>query len=122
MSRSFKNWEIEGVDGERNNATLIELKNLFRLRTFVLHIRNANLLPKDVFRDNLERYNLVIGGDESSVPSTSSRVLHLTLHEGSLIKNSEVLLLGTFEEIASITQLDINGFPELKNLQAKSND
>lgn len=122
MSRSFKNWEIEGVDGERNNATLIELKNLFRLRTFVLHIRNANLLPKDMFRDKLERYNLVIGGDESSVPSTSSRVLHLTLHEGSLIKNSEVLLLGTFEEIASITQLDINGFPELKNLQAKSND
>jgi Leucine-rich repeat (LRR) protein len=56
MENSFSQWEAEGLNNERNNANLVELKHLSHLSTLEIHIPDASNLPKDLLFKKLERY------------------------------------------------------------------
>ena len=51
------------VDGDlRINASLIELKNLKRLRDLHLYIQDPTVIPNDGFvRECLEKYRIIVG-------------------------------------------------------------
>ncbi|CAN6721734.1 unnamed protein product [Malus baccata var. baccata] len=61
MKRSFNGWVPEGVNGERGNASLSELKDLPRLAALHIHVPDASSVPKDLFTDKLKRYQILIG-------------------------------------------------------------
>ena len=53
MENSCVEWEVEGLNNKRNNASLAELKNLS-------HIRDANNLPKYLTFEKLEEYVIFV--------------------------------------------------------------
>ncbi|KAL5564024.1 hypothetical protein UlMin_033771 [Ulmus minor] len=123
-------WEVEGRVGEGRNASLVELKNLRNLTTLHLNVRDANVMPKDMFSENLQRYRIIIGSIAGSF--ASSRFLYLNLRESiqlyqygiqKLMKNSEWLWLEEFHGVDNIVyELDIYSFPQLKNFCLENND
>ncbi|KAL5541188.1 hypothetical protein UlMin_042661 [Ulmus minor] len=125
-------WEVEGRVGEGRNASLMEFNNLRHLTTLHLNVRDANVLPKDMFSENLQRYRIMIGSFNSYPYFTCSRLLYLNLRESSqlyqygiqkLMKNSEGLWLEEFHGVDNIVyELDIYSFPQLKNFCLKNND
>ncbi|KAF2318285.1 hypothetical protein GH714_004527 [Hevea brasiliensis] len=60
MLKSFGQWELQGLNSS-NNASLAELKNLSRLTTLEIDVPDVKMLPKDLFSNKLERYDIVIG-------------------------------------------------------------
>ncbi|KAF3457881.1 hypothetical protein FNV43_RR02541 [Rhamnella rubrinervis] len=49
MDRSFKNWKVEGVvNGNENNASLREIKNLNKLTALFLHIQVLEINPRSI--------------------------------------------------------------------------
>ncbi|KAF2302855.1 hypothetical protein GH714_009458 [Hevea brasiliensis] len=60
MHKSFCQWELQGLN-KSNNASLAELKNLSRLTTLEIDVPDVQMLPKDLFSNKLERYDIVIG-------------------------------------------------------------
>ncbi|KAL5563168.1 hypothetical protein UlMin_032915 [Ulmus minor] len=126
-------WEVEGRVGEGRNASLMEINNLQHLTTLHLNVRDANVLPKDMFSENLQRYRIMIGSINGYTGGfTGSRLLYLNLRESSqlyqygiqkLMKNSEGLWLEEFHGVDNIVyELDIYSFPQLKNFCLKNND
>ncbi|KAL5541185.1 hypothetical protein UlMin_042658 [Ulmus minor] len=126
-------WEVEGQVGEGRNASLMEFKNLRHLTTLHLNVRDANVLPKDMFSENLQRYKIMIGSINGYTRGfTGSRLLYLNLRESSqlyqygiqnLMKNSEGLWLVEFHDVDNIVfELDIYSFPQLKNFCLQNND
>ncbi|CAB4278137.1 unnamed protein product [Prunus armeniaca] len=61
MGNSFNQWEDEGVNVQRSNASLSKLKHLSKLTSLDLHITYGNILPENLFSDKLERYHILIG-------------------------------------------------------------
>ncbi|KAF2298651.1 hypothetical protein GH714_024495 [Hevea brasiliensis] len=61
MGECFVQWEGEGHDEGRNNASLSELKLLSKLSTLEVHIKEANIMPKDLFSEKLESFRVAIG-------------------------------------------------------------
>ncbi|TXG65703.1 hypothetical protein EZV62_006978 [Acer yangbiense] len=61
MGNSFVQWEVEGLNDERRNASLDELKHLPHLTTLEMHIPSAKILPKRLFSKKLARYRISIG-------------------------------------------------------------
>ncbi|KAL5564026.1 hypothetical protein UlMin_033773 [Ulmus minor] len=133
MDQVYIDWEVEGRVGEGRNASLTEFKNLQRLTTLYLNVRDADVLPKDLFSENLQRYRIMIGSFERYTRRfTGSRLLYLNLRESSqlyqygiqkLMKNSEGLWLEEFHGVDNIVyELDIYRFPQLKNFCLKNND
>ena len=131
-------WDEKGVNGERCNTSLIELKILPQLTTLYISVQNADIMPKDLFvSDRLKRYEISIG-ETSDLPSgrynefSNLNRLHLNLSESNMlgtyglkmiVKKSEVLHLYGFAGVKNIVyQLDKEGFHQLKSFGFESND
>jgi Leucine-rich repeat (LRR) protein len=81
MGNSFVQWEAEGLNNERNNANLPELKHLSHLTTLEIHIPDASNLPKDLLFEKLERYVIFVGDVwDWSDKSKFSRTLKLKMN------------------------------------------
>ncbi|KAL5547432.1 hypothetical protein UlMin_002663 [Ulmus minor] len=133
MDGVYIDWEVEGRVGEGRNASLMEFKNLRNLTTLHLNVRDANVLAKDMFSENLQRYRIEIGSIRGDTRRfTGSRLLYLNLRESSqvyqygiqkLMKNSEGMWLEEFHGVDNIVyELEIYSFPQLKNFCLKNNE
>ncbi|XP_060671618.1 disease resistance protein At4g27190-like isoform X2 [Ziziphus jujuba] len=133
MKYSFKNWEAEGVTGERQiNASVSELKHLSQLTTLNVSVENADALPTSLFSDQLERFRISVGGVfplREFMGYENSKKLRLELTRSDqldqslkmLIKKSENLYLDLVEGVSNcIPQLDSEGFPQLKRLNLQN--
>ncbi|KAF2294855.1 hypothetical protein GH714_024515 [Hevea brasiliensis] len=129
MGDGFVQWKGEGHDEPRNNANLSELKLLSKLYTLEVHIVDANIIPKDLFSEKLERFRVFIGDvwDWSGKYKTS-RTLKLKLSTSALLERVKVLLMKTedlylddLKGVRSVLyELDDQGFPELKHLHVQN--
>lgn len=133
MKKSFAKWEVKSADGEGRNASLSELKNLVQLTTLHLEIPSANILPKDLFHDKLERFKILIGNLSGWSDYGTSRMLKLINFTKSslleehglkrLLKRSKELYLDGLKGVENIvSELDWEGFPQLKHFSLKNND
>ncbi|XP_057990603.1 probable disease resistance protein At4g27220 [Hevea brasiliensis] len=131
MLKSFGQWELQGLSSS-NNASLAELKNLSRLTTLEIDVPDVKMLPKDLFSNKLERYDIVIGKKrhwyDEYLSSRRLRIrlntdIHLDHGVALLLKKAEVLYLHNVKGIKSILyDMDWEGFPQLKHLDIKSSD
>ncbi|KAJ4822928.1 hypothetical protein Tsubulata_000278, partial [Turnera subulata] len=132
MDNTFLQWEVEGHDGERDVASLAELKLLPNLSNLELSVIDEKIFPKDLFSEKLERFRIYIGdGWDWFEHVDSLRVLKLELN--SSIKLEEVgikVLLGRAEDLhlcevkgakTVVPDLDCHGFPGLKHLSILNN-
>ncbi|KAF2322527.1 hypothetical protein GH714_017537 [Hevea brasiliensis] len=128
---SFGQWELQGLNSS-NNASLAELKNLSRLTTLEIDVPDVKMLPKDLFSNKLERYDIVIGKKryryDEYLSSRRLRIrlntdIHLDHGVDLLLKKAEVLYLDNVKGIKSILyDMDWEGFPQLKHLDIKNSD
>ncbi|KAF3457900.1 hypothetical protein FNV43_RR02560 [Rhamnella rubrinervis] len=112
MERSFKNWKVEGVvNGNENNASLSEIKNLSKLTALFFNIEEANMLPQDLFSTELKRFKITFGTEETS--HEGSRILELKFNINRLLKeNGFKMLLKRSENL----YIERDGIQGLKNL------
>ncbi|ESR56070.1 hypothetical protein CICLE_v10018626mg [Citrus x clementina] len=123
-------WEFEGLNLERNNASLQELSILSHLTTLEIHIRDAVILPKGLFSQKLARYKILVG-DVWDWPgkSENTRTLKLKLPTNIYLdeiimnlKEIEELYLDEVPGIENVLyELDRKGLPALKHLRAQNN-
>ncbi|KAJ9131539.1 hypothetical protein P3X46_035194 [Hevea brasiliensis] len=132
----FVQWKGEGHDEPRNNANLSELKLLSKLSTLEVHIMDANIMPKDLFSEKLERFRVFIGDEwdwdwheyERYADYRSLRTLKLKLSRSALLERVKVLLMKTedlyLDDLRGLRsvlyELDDQGFPELKHLHVQN--
>ncbi|XP_059441636.1 disease resistance protein At4g27190-like [Corylus avellana] len=132
MGNSFVQWETEGPNFERNNASLAELKDLSQLITLEIHITDVRNLPKDLSFEKLERYAISIGDYvwDSSKKREASKTLKLKLNTTfqseveikMLLKRTEALYLDELKGVKSLlNELDRGGFQQLKHLHIQNN-
>ncbi|KAF3457877.1 hypothetical protein FNV43_RR02537 [Rhamnella rubrinervis] len=133
MENSFKNWKVEGVvNGNENNASLSEIKNLGKLSALFLNIPKANMLPQDLFSTELKRFKITLGTQWTY--HEGSRILELIKFNISrlLKENGFKMLLKRLERLYInkciglknlIYELDReDGLPYLKYLNVHDND
>ncbi|KAE8125072.1 hypothetical protein FH972_019909 [Carpinus fangiana] len=131
MGNSFVQWEVEGLNNERNNANLAELKHLCHLTTLEIHIRDASSLPKDLLFEKLERYTIFVGdvwdwSDKRRTSRTLKLKMNTSFHSRigikMLLKETENLYLDELNGVNSVLhELDVEGFQQLKHLQIQNN-
>ncbi|BFG29820.1 hypothetical protein CerSpe_160940 [Prunus speciosa] len=132
MGNSFNQWEDEGVNLQRSNASLSELKHLSKLTSLDLHIPDGNILPENPFSDKLERYHILIGNawkwyglDETFNTLKLKLTTRNQLDQGlkMLLKRSEDLYSDVLEGVNNIVyQLDNEGlFQQLTHLHVQNN-
>ncbi|XP_057991823.1 uncharacterized protein LOC110643234 isoform X3 [Hevea brasiliensis] len=131
MLKSFGQWELQGLNSS-NNASLAELKNLSRLTTLEIDVPDVKMLPKDLFSNKLERYDIVIGKKrywyDEYLSSRRRRIrlntdIHLDHGVDLLLKKAEVLYLDNVKGIKSILyDMDREGFQRLKHLDIDNSD
>ncbi|KAJ4706763.1 Disease resistance protein [Melia azedarach] len=149
MSNCSVEWEVEGPNSERRNASLNELVHLPYLAALEIHIKNDNILPKGLLSKKLARYCISIGDglfeyyfillhfgswyrfnewynfDEQQ----TSRMLKLKLDSMRIcsenlqgVKDVEYLCLDKLQGVENVVfQLDIEGFTQLKRLYVQNN-
>ncbi|KAF3457889.1 hypothetical protein FNV43_RR02549 [Rhamnella rubrinervis] len=133
MEGSFRNWKVEGVvNGNENNASLSEIKNLSKLTALFLNIPEANMLSQDLFSTELKRFKITLGTE--GYCHEGSRILELIkfnisrlLKENGfkmLLKRSENLYLYRNQGLKNVVyELDREeGLPHLKHLLVNGND
>ncbi|GKV44817.1 hypothetical protein SLEP1_g51967 [Rubroshorea leprosula] len=126
LGNSFHGWEVEENENQRN-ASLAELKNLKKLTNLEVCIPDIQMIPKDLFSENLKKFKIFIGhkweGQYSS--SESSRILKLHLNASNNFSHSVKMLLKVTEELHLrelagvknvVDELNTEGFPDLKSL------
>ncbi|KAB2606088.1 disease resistance protein [Pyrus ussuriensis x Pyrus communis] len=132
MGNSFNQWEEEGVNVERSNASLSELKHLSRLSSLDIHIPDANILPENLFSDKLERYHILVGdawkwhGVDETFNTLKLKLTASNQLDGGLkmlLKRSEDLYFDVLEGVNNIVyHLDSEGlFQQLKHLHVQNN-
>jgi Leucine-rich repeat (LRR) protein len=131
IGNSFVRWEAEGLNNERNNANLAELKHLSHLTTLEIHIPDASNLPKNLLFKKLERYVIFVGDVcDWSDKSKFSRTLKLKMNTSfqswvgfkMLLKGTENLYLDELKGVNSVLQeVDREGFQQLKHLHIQNN-
>ncbi|MED6204264.1 hypothetical protein PIB30_007735 [Stylosanthes scabra] len=142
MSNISTEWgSHDGEKSQTENASLSELADLNLLKNIDLQIPRVELLPKDLFFNNLHSYKIVIGSSnrhlepEHIVPEKYELLRYLAIREKASdfdihsqkgIKMSfervESLLLEEFNGVQDIFfELNLNGFPFLKQLSIVSN-
>ncbi|RYR24626.1 hypothetical protein Ahy_B02g058141 isoform F [Arachis hypogaea] len=134
MSNISTEWE------SHDNASLSELGNL-NLSNIDLQIPSVDRLPKDLFFNNLHSYKIVIGSSnrhlepELNVPEKYELLRYLAIREKDgafdihsqkgikmLFERVENLLLEELNGVQDIFfELNLNGFPFLKQLSIVSN-
>ncbi|KAH9754644.1 putative disease resistance protein [Citrus sinensis] len=126
--------KVEGVDGERRNASLDELNNLSKLTSLEILIQDEKTLPRDLsFFKMLQRYRILIGDSrEYDAWDGISRISKLKLTNGANICLNEghIMQLKRIEDLTSGGSLDMKNvlcelgrevFPKLKGLQIRRN-
>ncbi|KAG6646172.1 hypothetical protein CIPAW_08G175400 [Carya illinoinensis] len=128
MGNSVVQWEVEGLNDERKNASLVELKHLSKLNTLEIQIQDVSKLQKDLNFEKLERYKICIGDVwHWSDRVQSSRTLKLKMMNSSIqsefwnkmpLKRTEILHLeGWLNGVMSvIPEMDREGFQRMKYL------
>ncbi|KAK4596159.1 hypothetical protein RGQ29_014279 [Quercus rubra] len=129
VSKSFTQWEIQGVNNER--ASLAELKHLSQLTTIEVHIPDANMLPKDLVFKNLKIYKISIGDVwDWTDKHENSRAITLKLSTSFQLESGikmwlngiEYLCLDKLKGVESVIyELDVKGFQQLKHLHVQNN-
>ncbi|KAG6646115.1 hypothetical protein CIPAW_08G171100 [Carya illinoinensis] len=127
-------WEVEGPSNEGKNASLAELKKLSHLTTLEIDIPDVNNLPKDLFSEKLERYQICIGDipceDRLFKEEAFSRTLRLKLNTSfqldfgikMLLKRTEYLYLNESNSTKSVLyELNREDFQKLKHLHIRNN-
>ncbi|GAY67050.1 hypothetical protein CUMW_253590 [Citrus unshiu] len=107
--------KVEGVDGERRNASLHELNNLSKLTSLEILIQDEKTLPRDLsFFKMLQRYRILIGDQRRwDGPSDEiSRIFRLMLASGANICLNE----GHIMQLKGIEDLTLDGLPDIKNI------
>ncbi|XP_030959628.1 uncharacterized protein LOC115981550 isoform X4 [Quercus lobata] len=130
VGNSFTQWEVEGLNNER--ASLAELKHLSPLTTLEVHIPYANMLPKDLLFEKLQRYKIFVGDAwDWSDKHENSRALKLKLNTSFHLERGIKMLLNGIENLcldelkgvkSVIYELDMTGFQQLKHLHVQNND
>ncbi|KAL4609900.1 hypothetical protein ACB092_08G013900 [Castanea dentata] len=126
---SFKQWNVEGINGETSNVCLAELNHLSHLTTLHVHIPNTKVLPDDLLFARLNNYKICIGDAWSWLDEhESSRTLKLKLDiqlknvVKILLKEVEALYIDELKGIKTdVCELDRDGFPLLKHLHVQNN-
>ncbi|KAI9186093.1 hypothetical protein LWI28_013699 [Acer negundo] len=131
MGNSFVQWEVEGLNDERRNASLDELKHLPHLTTLEMHIPSAKILPKRLFSKKLARYRISIGdGWDWSGKYETSRTLKLNLDTNNSqveaiimqFKGVEDLFLDNLKDVKNVIyELNREGSSQLKHLHIQNN-
>ena len=129
VGNSFTQWDVEGLNNER--ASLAELKHLSRLTTLEVHIPDANMLPKDLLFEKLQRYKIFVGDVwDWSDKHENSRALKLKLNTSFHLERGIKMLLNGIENLcldelkgvkSVIDELDMTGFQQLKHLHVQNN-
>ncbi|XP_050274696.1 uncharacterized protein LOC126717238 isoform X4 [Quercus robur] len=129
VGNSFTQWEVEGHNNER--ASLAELKHLSRLTTLEVHIPDANMLPKDLLFEKLQRYKIFVGDVwDWSDKHENSRALKLKLNTSFHLERGIKMWLNGIENLcldelkgvkSIIYELDMTGFQQLKHLHVQNN-
>ena len=129
VSKSFTQWEIQGVNNER--ASLAELKLLSQLTTIEVHIPDANMLPKDLVFKNLKIYKISIGDVwDWTDKHENSRAITLKLSTSFQLESGikmwlngiEYLCLDELKGVESVIyELNVKGFQQLKHLHVQNN-
>ncbi|TXG46194.1 hypothetical protein EZV62_028308 [Acer yangbiense] len=127
MPYYYDQWEVEGT------ASLKELKNLSQLTALQIRIQDANIVPKDLFFQKLERYKIYIGVvDRWRYFSwhKTSKLLALKTDASSCVDDGVVKQLKGIEDLYLIGEqgvqnvvheLNRDGFPKLKHFDVESN-
>ncbi|THG00390.1 hypothetical protein TEA_002106 [Camellia sinensis var. sinensis] len=121
ISDTFDQWEVEGTDQQRENASLLELNSLTLLKTLKVHMPRSMGLPK------LTRFSISIGENIKYKENYfSTRILKLSLC-GIPIENKfrdvlekvEVLYLNKLPGLKKVLlhDRDGGGFLELRHLE-----
>ena len=129
VSNSFTQWDVEELNNER--ASLAELKHLSRLTTLEVHIPDANMLPKDLLFEKLQRYKIFVGDVwDWSDKHENSRALKLKLNTSFHLERGIKMLWNGIENLcldelkgvmSVIYELDMTGFQQLKHLHVQNN-
>ncbi|KAJ4721508.1 Disease resistance protein [Melia azedarach] len=134
-------WEKEGLNERRKNASLDELKHLSKLKRLEIQIPDANTLPRDLSFETLEWYKIDIKGlDDNGRALDGDRFWSFTMHsscrkirlvainnniclnDGHImqLKGIEDLCLVRLKDMKSdLYELDRDGFQQLKYLQVR---
>ncbi|KAJ4721752.1 Disease resistance protein [Melia azedarach] len=131
-------WEKQGLDKARKNASLSELKDLSKLTCLEIKIKDADALPTDLSFQTLERYKITIASQNDTdwiwriTAHNSCRKFYLWLTDTNIclndghimqLKGIQDLCLAGLQDMKSILyELDRSGFPQLKYLQVQDND
>ncbi|KAJ4721046.1 Disease resistance protein [Melia azedarach] len=137
MSNCSVEWEVDGSNNERSNASLNELMHLPYLSTLEIDIKNENILPQGLLSKKLARYRISIGEGsfKYSLFSLNSdeqaflRMLKLNLNSTSIcsenlqgVKDVEYLCLEKLQGVKNILpELDAEGFTQLIHLHVQNN-
>ncbi|GKV46148.1 hypothetical protein SLEP1_g53156 [Rubroshorea leprosula] len=127
MRNSFNQWAMEVVKEQgKKNATLSELKQLWKLTAIEvrINIRNIEMIIGGLFSENLTRYKIFQGDMWHSWDSSSgsSKILKLGgrfCFEPSvkkLLKKTEELHLQGTRDVPAVNDLDEEDFQNLKYL------
>ncbi|GLT36300.1 hypothetical protein SLA2020_106880 [Shorea laevis] len=130
LGNSFNRWEHDEHENPQN-ATLAELKHLKKLTALEVHIRDAKMIPGELFFEKLKSYRIFIGDALNKWDSSSerSRILKLQLRASissdfslkQLLKMTEELHLEELQGVKNILyELDSEGFQELKYLYVQN--
>ncbi|XP_030957678.1 uncharacterized protein LOC115979758 [Quercus lobata] len=129
VGNSFTQWDVEELNNER--ASLAELKHLSRLTTLEVHIPDANMLPKDLLFEKLQRYKIFVGDVwDWTDKHENSRALKLKLSTSFHLERGIKMLLNGIENLwldelkgvkSVIYELDMTGFQQLKHLHVQNN-
>ncbi|XLS82899.1 hypothetical protein HN51_048730 [Arachis hypogaea] len=141
IENSLTKMEVEGQINHSQISALSELKHLHQLNTLDAYIPSAELLPADLFFDELNDYKIVIGDFETisigdfKMPKKyeASRSLALQLEPGLdihslkgvklLFKGVVNFLLGELHGVQNVFyELNLNGFPDLKHFSIVNNN
>ncbi|XP_042983818.1 disease resistance protein At4g27190-like [Carya illinoinensis] len=132
MGNSFVQWEDEGLNDERKNASLAELNHLSKLTSLDIQIPNVNNLSKDLMFEKLERYTICIGDVWDWIDSTgrTSRRLKLKFNPSFQLQSWVKLLWKRVEDLrldklngveSVIPEMDREGLQQLKHLHIENN-
>ncbi|TXG69451.1 hypothetical protein EZV62_004386 [Acer yangbiense] len=135
MPYGFNQWQVEGVDSGRSNVSLEELKDMSQLTTLQICIQDAKIVPKGLFSQKLQRYEIHIGANPSyqwnySGWDKTSRFLALDFDDSIYVENIVVKQLKGIEELYLIGkqgvenvlyELNRDDFPQLKHFDVQGN-
>ncbi|TXG69608.1 hypothetical protein EZV62_004543 [Acer yangbiense] len=133
LDYGFDKWHVEGLNNESGNASLDELKHLSQLTTMQLCIRDHKMVPKGLFSQQLQRYNICIGSiDRWNCRSRygTSKTLKLKSDDRIVLEDGVVAQLKGIEELCidgrqcvknALYELDSDGFPQLRHFDIRNN-